>query len=340
MKIKSLILQDYKRFRSKKIFNFDSDITLIVGENGSGKTSILQAIASLIGSATETIKKPSILNWSGFEYELIGIESFPKVIASIEFSEKELSSVAFFHQKMKDLGKKVGVKPDRQNKVEIGLNYDKDEVFAENNQQLAQFKGYSFVKQLAPLNPTKSHFEQVGSIFWYSADRNNSSFRNFTSAKKNDSLRNFLISRYRFHQRVKNGEIALKEDQRDIYEELANLYTNVFGDRHFLGSEPRIKAEDAFETDWFFLSDGENKYEIAEMSAGENAIFPILVDFANLRINNSIILIDEIELHLHSPLQQGFLRTLRKLGKNNQFIITTHSDSIVSITDESHIIRL
>jgi predicted ATP-dependent endonuclease of OLD family len=64
------------------------------------------------------------------------------------------------------------------------------------------------------------------------------------------------------------------------------------------------------------------------------------VDFANLRINNSIVIIDEIELHLHPPLQQAFFRALPNLGKNNQFIITTHSDYVPMITDESNIIRL
>jgi len=76
------------------------------------------------------------------------------------------------------------------------------------------------------------------------------------------------------------------------------------------------------------------------MSGGERAVFPILVDFANLNIHNSVILIDEIELHLHPPAQQVFLTALPKLGKNNQFIITTHSDYIEQLVPDAHIIRL
>ena len=76
------------------------------------------------------------------------------------------------------------------------------------------------------------------------------------------------------------------------------------------------------------------------MSAGERAIFPILLDFARWNINNSIIIIDEVELHLHPPLQQAFVRSLSKLGKNNQFILTTHSESVTSMFEEEQIIRL
>jgi predicted ATP-binding protein involved in virulence len=45
----------------------------------------------------------------------------------------------------------------------------------------------------------------------------------------------------------------------------------------------------------------------------------------------------EIELHLHPPMQQALLRTLPKLGKNNQFIITTHSDYVAQLVPESSI---
>jgi predicted ATP-binding protein involved in virulence len=73
------------------------------------------------------------------------------------------------------------------------------------------------------------------------------------------------------------------------------------------------------------------------MSGGERATFPILLDFMNWNIHNSVILIDEIELHLHPPMQQALLRTLPKLGKNNQFIITTHSDYVAQLVPESSI---
>jgi predicted ATP-binding protein involved in virulence len=89
---------------------------------------------------------------------------------------------------------------------------------------------------------------------------------------------------------------------------------------------------------WF--NDGRHEYEMSVMSGGERAIFPLLIDFANWNMNNSIILIDEIELHLHPPLQQTLVRALPLLGTNNQFIITSHSDDVAFLVPESQIIRL
>jgi len=66
----------------------------------------------------------------------------------------------------------------------------------------------------------------------------------------------------------------------------------------------------------------------------------MLFDFANWSIHNSIVLIDELELHLHPPLQQGLLKALRNLGNNNQFIVTTHSDAVTQIVPDESIRRL
>jgi len=66
------------------------------------------------------------------------------------------------------------------------------------------------------------------------------------------------------------------------------------------------------------------------------------MDFARWNINNAIIIIDELELHLHPPLQQTLVRALSKIGRHNQFIFTSHSNSVISMFDETEnqIIRL
>jgi len=93
------------------------------------------------------------------------------------------------------------------------------------------------------------------------------------------------------------------------------------------------------EPDFWLLGPDGRDYELGAMSAGERAIFPLLIDFANWRIDNSIVLIDESELHLHPPLQQALIRMLPKLGKNNQFIITTHSDDVAALFSKHQIKR-
>ncbi len=91
---------------------------------------------------------------------------------------------------------------------------------------------------------------------------------------------------------------------------------------------------------YFMIREGERNYDIEEMSAGEQAVFPMLYEFVRQQIKNSVVLIDEIDLNLHPPLAQGLLSSLPALGPGCQFLLTTHSESISSIFSRDKIYRL
>src|SRR5947208_16551257 len=77
---------------------------------------------------------------------------------------------------------------------------------------------------------------------------------------------------------------------------------------------------------YFLLERDERLYDLAEMASGEQAVFAVLYDFIRLNITRSVVLIDELELHLHAPAQQALYAALPKLGFDCQFFITTHSE--------------
>ncbi|MFM6396869.1 AAA family ATPase, partial [Planktothrix sp.] len=178
---------------------------------------------------------------------------------------------------------------------------------------------------------------------WYTEQRTSTSLTTENQDGKieitDDILRDRLSKWRIFHQDVRDKNLQLRPGQKDLYAEIERAYKAVFPERSFEGSIPREGIDDILSEPWFYLYDGKNQYEISEMSGGERATFPILMDFANWNIHNSVILIDEIELHLHPPMQQALLRALPKLGKNNQFIITTHSDYVEQLIPEASIVH-
>ena len=79
------------------------------------------------------------------------------------------------------------------------------------------------------------------------------------------------------------------------------------------------------------------------LSAGNRIVIGLVADIAHrccilnpwakemaLKQTPGIVLIDEIELHLHPSWQQQILPTLQRIFPQIQFIVTTHSPQVVS----------
>ena len=350
MKIREITVGNYKKFIEPKTISFCdeegnvNDMNLILGENGSGKTSILQAIVASIAPLTRSGFRAYDMDWNGFEYRLIQNGGSLKVKLLVDFNEEEILYTQSYYDELKDKNDKLVTRPGNKKTVELAFDYRHGKPVADSEASLFQFFGYQYAKQLAAFVPNSSRlFDKVGSIYWYTEGRNSYSVNSpffEKETKKLDGIRSILASAYSFHVSLENKGRKLKAGEFDYYQDLDMLYKKVFPGRSFVGTTPRFDIFEDSEAPDFFLSDGEHQYELSEMSAGERAIFPILMDFARYNINNSIIIIDEIELHLHSPLQQALVRALPLLGNNNQFILTSHSDNVVVMFNEDEIIRL
>lgn len=351
MKVQSVQLRYFKRFRNSPTFDFtDSetglarDLIVLIGMNGAGKTSLLQAIAATLGVATGRLQRLPDLEWAGFNYELLGRnwgKFTPEVTVQVQFSSPEIQAVQEFQQQLRDMGRDLQA-PAEKNIVT--LKWRNDRVQAGTAAELFQFKGREYAKQLRRSEGFQV-FERVGTSLWYTEQRTSTSLTTEDPERKleitDDTLRGQLSTWRQFHQDFERGKIQqLRLGQKDLYAEIEQAYRAVFPERSFEGPVPREEIDDILSKPWFYLYDGRNQYEISEMSGGERATFPMLMDFANWNIHNSVILIDEIELHLHPPMQQALLRALPKLGKNNQFIITTHSDYIEQLVPEAYVVRL
>lgn len=352
MKVQSVQINYFKKFENSPLFDFTDeetglarDLIVLIGMNGTGKTTLLHAIAATLGTATGRLPKISDLEWAGFNYELLGSNwgrFEPEVTLKVQFSTSEINAVRQFHDKLQKMNRDL-VQPAQQNIVTLRWQWPDERSQAQNAPELFQFKGREYAKQLLRSEGFQL-FEQVGTVLWYTEQRTSTSLTTEDPQRRleitEDILRDRLSKWRQFHY-IERGKIGqLRVGQKDLYAEIEQVYKAVFPERTFVGPVPRENIDDILSEPWFYLHDGKNQYEISEMSGGERAIFPMLMDFASWHIHNSVILIDEIELHLHPPMQQLLLRALPKLGKNNQFIITTHSDYIEELVPEAHIIRL
>lgn len=354
MKIQTLQLRNFKRFASFPLDFRDpetglaEDLIVLTGQNGSGKTSVLQALAAMLGAATHRLSGPAELDWPGFDLGLankawarpIGIE------VEVEFSKDEIEATRDYFART-DMGQDGDkVPPGQSQVVELHFKPDDSTVEARTPAAFHQFHGRRYARMILKSAQEGARlFERVGDVFWYTEHRTTNSL---TPVESNGQilpydmtlLRRRMSDLFLFHERVQRSEYRLRPGQRDPFADIERAYQTIFPRHRFEGPVPRTEMGEILAEPWFYLSDGSHHYELAEMSGGERAIFPMIFDFANWGINNSVVLIDELELHLHPPLQQGLLKALRSLGNGNQFIVTTHSDAVEAIVSPESIRRL
>ena len=94
------------------------------------------------------------------------------------------------------------------------------------------------------------------------------------------------------------------------------------------------------------LQKNREPFDFNTMSSGYSAIFDIINDLIMRMENNKgatkegIVLIDEIDTHLHLELQRTILPFLTELFPNIQFIVSTHSPFILNSVDNAVIFDL
>ena len=125
-------------------------------------------------------------------------------------------------------------------------------------------------------------------------------------------------------------------------EQRTNEAITLFNDK-FLDTELLTKLEgldpQQFNRPIFTNAAGE-KVTIDQLSDGEKQLYGRVISLMILDPHNSVILIDEPEIALHPSWQQQIMSVYSKIGKNNQFIVATHSPQIIASTNYENLIIL
>ncbi|MDR0891259.1 MAG: ATP-binding protein [Mediterranea sp.] len=148
--------------------------------------------------------------------------------------------------------------------------------------------------------------------------------------KKVDQFLSFMV--YCKVQAAMNGK-----EEADAYnhwfDEFEEMLRQIYGDKELtLEFQPRDYS--------FFIHTEGKDFKLTQLSAGYSSILDIVTDLI-LKMQSDeklvrayemegIVLIDEIDAHLHLELQRLILPMLTKFFPNIQFIVTTHSPFILN----------
>jgi len=344
----SLSLENVRSFGKKQTISFaredgrPAQWTIILGDNGVGKTTVLKSLASIV-PIREAIDRP-MEKLPGFPPELIREDYTARFFQEIiprwipDRSRKELAgAVSCSFIKGEELASIViNEQIEIVNSAFFNFRFDKKGEFIFGGHQPFQKSDlglicYGYGAGRTTGNSTLSESPQAtdpcASLFNDRADLLNPEewflFADYRMAKDKDPLttQNFHLIKAALLKIMEEGEVT------DL--EVAPVQTN--------GGSPRQGVRFKTPYGWVRLRD---------MSLGYQTLVVWLTDFADklfVRYPNSknpleepaIVLIDEIDLHLHPSWQRKLLKSLSEIFINTQFIATAHSPLVVQAAGDA-----
>jgi hypothetical protein len=359
MKLRRATIECFKKFDPPGIeIDFRNKATgrvadsfLILGDNASGKTTILQAIALTLSLAQRKVPDVRHFGWTGWMADRLFLHNDPVVELEVEFDEEEIVATREAARRWWDFGHPTSRESFREpaDSSVVTLRLEGPRVRTVGHEdEILQFQGRSYVAAAMKGDPSlRDLFRWLPGVFWYDQFRNIALSGAREPAEREDSDRAPLNEFGAFVTRLdrilktwhRSRELRGPNPPGDFLGDLEKLYGTAFPGRGFAGIETIYDGPTPAD-DRFILTDGRHTYALGEMSAGEQAIFPILFEFVRQQIHRSVVLIDEIDLNLHPPLAQTLLGLLPRLGEDNQFLFTTHARAVSTLVSPHTIYRL
>jgi len=329
MKVKQLKSNNFRPFKELDI-DFGEQLTVLVGVNGAGKTSVLDMLAILLSRLIGRIR--STKGTGRFFTDSDIQQGSNETVNSIEI-ELNQELVSWKVVKTRRGRKKQTITNLKNIKGIVEKIYDSLEEDEKSSIPLALFYGVNRSVLDVPLRiRTRHKFDQLAAYDQALTGGRNDFRRFFEWYRGREDFENELrltpVENVK-RKRLSEESLQFRDPQlQAVRKAINNLtgFSNIRIRRNPIRME--VKKDDQL-------------FDIRQLSDGEKCLLALAGDLAhrlaiaNPNIKNSleghaIVLIDEIELHLHPEWQHQIIPKLTETFPNCQFIVTTHSPQILS----------
>ena len=279
---------------------------IITGKNGSGKTILLNAVSDFLNK----IKDDKAMLFLGYYKSLETYNKILKETTDEQVRRQTQQNVDFFSREIENIYGKVELRSELWDSI-----IDK---YAKGEFIIAFYQADRKVKMSEPKNPMKPVINKKGNV----RETATSQFLNFLSD-------------------LKIQEALARNEKQDEDADEINAWFRDFEEllRHIY-QDDELRLEFNYRDYSFRICTEGKKFKFTEVSDGFAAVLDIVADLI-LKMQGEgtlvrsyqkegIVLIDEIETHLHLALQKVIMPLLTKVFPNIQFVITTHSPFVLS----------
>jgi predicted ATP-binding protein involved in virulence len=316
MKLQNLSIKNYRGIKELNL-DFDGTSAIFFGENGTGKSSVLKSIAALFFPVIETVvpEANEAISISDSDININGAQTELSFIININGRELPFS-----------LSKDISGDTRKKEMNELQIKEIVNCFFKQYPEGTPLILNYSVYRSLGAqktnsYNDTHYELDDTKNAYINCLDPN-AYFGDFFDWYKNqEDIENQFIREDRNYV-----DKTLESVRKAIYNFLPDI------------SNIRISRTRRYAT-MLFTKKGHN-LNIQQLSDGEKVLIALIGDIsrrltqANPHAQNpihseAIILIDEIELHLHPKWQRSIIHNLKATFPNVQFILSTHSPQVL-----------
>lgn len=313
MILRELVVSNYRPFREER-FPLSPQVTVIAGVNGRGKSAILDALALLLSRLLPQVTparggykflQPKDIYQGEEAMQLslsVSFEEIP-VDFSIDYDTANGQRPKKLLSQVKRSIRRIYGSPDREgDAAPIAVYYTTDRA------------SYRLPKRLLTGLPQDQAAAYHGAL-----SHRQVNFRDF-------------MSRYLTWTET----VARREDQGEKNERTISAIERAIGE--FLPGFSGLRVESAPLR--LLVSKHGKTLDLTQLSDGERSLLAIMIDLcrrlvlANPELHDplqgaGVVLVDEIELHLHPRWQREVVEKLRRTFPRIQFVLTTHSPFVV-----------
>lgn len=342
MKLKKIRIINYRCFKDANI-DFDEHTTLIVGKNGAGKTAILDAVAVAVstfllgidgGVGRSILKDDARYEFHDLDGTVDPQHQFPVSIESIGdcLDNHDVKWVRSLNSEsgnttVKEARELTNISKEAQKRIMTG---DKSLILP-----LISYYGtgrlYAQKKEKKNIKSLTEFKRQVGYVDCMAAESNEKLMLNWFQIQTLKSLQ----------EQQRTGKVEKSLLLKTVENAICKCFERISGSKN---------ASIIFDLDThrlvlnFESADGSlQKFAMDEMSDGYKNTLSMIGDIAYrmavlnpmlgdkvLEETSGVIVIDEIDLHLHPQWQQTIISDLNTIFPKIQFIVSSHAPAVIN----------